>query len=256
MPVGFVSFGSPSSITNLVKGQAFFKWARTFPRPKAILVISNRWVTPWPTLGTIISKPLIYDFQREREDLYQIQYSAPAAIELAEKLKGILKSQYGECHRDLDRGWDSGVWGPLYQMFPYADIPVLQMSLPSQFTPTELIQLGKLIAPLRKQKVLILTTGAITQKNEAEALSEKSSPPAWAVDFDRWCERVLLDWNVKELVGFNLVAKGYSEAHPTEEPFLPLLIAVGAGIVFTKHLKFPIVGFEPGGFSRRCVQFG
>ena len=253
LPIIFVGHGAPTLAIDREKGAQLGRWAASLPKPTTILVVSPHWQTRDPTVGTTTQLPLLYDFAGFPAALNNVQYAYTPAPALADRVIALL-APHMSIGRSSDRKLDHGVWTPLVHMFPAADIPVLQLSLPRR-SGEELFTLGKLLAPLAREGVLVMTTGNITHNLRRIDPAENAKPPSWAVDFDNWCADVLRRADVNALLGYRVRAPGFAMAHPTEEHFLPLLIAAGAAGVQSHRVMFPIVGFELGSLSRRCVQF-
>jgi 4,5-DOPA dioxygenase extradiol len=138
-------------------------------------------------------------------------------------------------------------------MYPRGDVPLLQMSLPRR-SGEELYALGRLLAPLAAEGVLIVTTGNLTHNLRRADSGPSPTTPSWAIEFDLWCRDVLVRSDIDALLSYRVRAPGFAMAHPTEEHFLPLLVAVGAASVGPFRVSFPVQGFEMGTVSRRCVQ--
>ena len=226
-------------------------WGAALPRPRAVLMISAHWETRPLMLGATDTQPLIYDFYGFPESYYQLSYPAPAAPELARRVAELLDEAgvaYGE---RPERGWDHGVWIPMLGLYPEADVPLLQISLPSQ-EPAALMQLGATLAPLREEGVLIITSGLLTHNLRQWTPDGVVAP--WARAFDEWlAERLLArDWSA--LCDWSS-APGARESVPTADHLVPLFVAMGASQP-GEALSFPVTGFEFGSFSHRSVQFG
>ena len=250
MPVLFLAHGSPMTLQQPHRMGQFQALGASLPKPKAILVLSAHWETQPVMLGTTSTLPLIYDFYGFPEALYRLQYAAPGAPELAQRVKALLTHADQPYAERQDRGWDHGVWVPLLGLFPHADIPLLQMSLPSGDA-GELMALGRLLAPLRDEGVLIIGSGLITH-NLREWTPEGVVAP-WARDFDAWVAERLEAREWQALCAF-AQAPGARQSHPSVEHLLPLFVTVGASEA-SDHLTFPSSGFEFGSFSHRSVQF-
>jgi 4,5-DOPA dioxygenase extradiol len=139
-------------------------------------------------------------------------------------------------------------------MYPGAEVPVLALSLPTQ-DPARLVALGRALAPLRDEGVLVLGSGNVV--HNLRALSrEGTAPPSWAKEFDEWAAGALASRDVSALVDWRRRAPGAREAHPTAEHWTPVLVALGAGLDGGEPVRFPVAGFEAGSVSRRCVQVG
>lgn len=255
MPVIFISHGAPTMALDQNKRQEFKGWAEAMPKPSAILVISAHWETDGLMLGTVTSQKLIYDFGGFPPELYQIQYPAPGAPQLAERVKELFQSKIELDTRPLDRGWDHGVWTPLVHMYPDADIPLLQLSLPIEATPEQLFNLGIALSPLREEGVLMIGSGQITHNLRSIDNSPNASIPEWAQAFDDWCKEIVESRNWNDLLHYQKNAPKLKENHPTEEHFRPLLIVAGAASNDLETVHFPIEGFEFGSLGRRSIQF-
>lgn len=253
LPVGFVGHGAPTLAIDPIKGAELAAFARSFPEPAAVLVISAHWETRAPTLGTVQERPLVYDFSGFPEALYRARYPSPAAPDLARRAENLLRPW--NVARAVDRGLDHGAWVPLVHMYPKADRPVLQLSLPSRLPGVELLRIGAALAPLRTEGVLLLGSGSLTHNLRLSRYEDPAPPPAWAVEFDQWVEGVLTRWDMDALADYRRRAPALHVAHPTEEHFLPLLIVAGAVAASpAPKVTFPIVGFEHRAMSRRAVR--
>ena len=251
MPVAFVSHGAPTLATDALHGADFTEWALTLPPPRAVLVVSAHWLDAPATLGTVTPRELLYDFSGFPDALYDLRYPAPAAPELARELLQHLPF----LRHDEVRPWDHGVWVPLLHMFPAADVPVLQISLPYAWSPAQLFLLGRQLAPLRDAGVLILGSGGMVHNLGRLEWGANPRPPAWATDFEGWVRERLAARSFDDVVAFREKAPAVRLAHPTDDHFLPLLVAMGAAADRPGGVTFPIAGFEYGSLSRLAVQF-
>ena len=251
LPALFVSHGAPTLALDRDKGAQLAAIASSFPEPRAVLVVSAHWESRAPTLGTVVQRPILYDYSGFPEELYRVDYGAPPAADLARRLENVLRPW--NVARAQDRGFDHGVWVPLLHMFPQANVPVLQMSLPGRLVGADLVKMGAALAPLRTEGVLILASGSLTHNLRLSRFEDPAPPPAWAVEFDTWCHEVLSRFDVDALADYRRRAPALHVAHPTEEHFLPLLIAVGAASHVPPDVTFPITGFEHRSMSRRAV---
>lgn len=256
IPVVFVAHGAPTLAMDPVKGADLARWAEALPRPKAILAVSAHWEQTPPNTGAEDTRDLVYDFHGFPPELYALEYPAPGAPELAAEVRGILESRGTATGREPARGWDHGVWVPLLHLFPDAGIPVLQLSLPSGFSPQRIYALGQALAELRHRGVLIMASGVLVHNLRSIDYHEREPTPKWARDFDQWCARCLEVGDHQALMDFERASLGFRQAHPTPEHFAPILVAAGAAGVDHAPATFPVTGFEYGSLSRRCVQFG
>jgi 4,5-DOPA dioxygenase extradiol len=252
MPVGFVSHGAPTLAVDAVRGADLTRWAAAMPRPRAVLVVSAHWLDAPPTLGTTTTRELLYDFGGFPDELYRLRYAAPAATALAEALSARLPG----LHRDPTRPWDHGVWVPLLHMWPAADVPVLQLSLPYQWSPRRVFELGRQLGPVRDEGVLVLGSGGMVHNLGRLDRRGTGTPPTWATEFEAWVRERLAARDFDAIAAFRDKAPGLRLAHPTDDHFLPLLVAAGAAADRAGAVRFPIEGFEHGSLSRLAVQFG
>ena len=251
MPALFVSHGNPMLANDNESAQEYRAWGERLPKPKALLIFSAHWQTPGLVFGeTIRHEKLIYDFFGFPDELYQLQYPAPGAEWLIDEVCNVL----AEAVPQNKRGLDHGVWVPLLHMWPEADVPILQMSLPADYSNHDLLELGRRLAPLREQGVMIVGAGTLSH-NLREGLSGKyASTPEWVTRFDDWLERALLNDRM-QLLDWENSAPEAQRNHPTAEHFRPLLITVGAALE-GEPAMFPLLGFDMAVFSKRSVQFG
>jgi 4,5-DOPA dioxygenase extradiol len=229
-------------------------WARKLPRPRAVLVLSAHWTERPVTVGATTTVPLVYDFSGFPERYYQVTYPAPGAPELAARVHALVgKSQ--PVADQPDRGLDHGAYVPLVAMYPAADVPVLQVSLPTLDAGT-LFGLGRALAPLRREGVLIVGSGFLTHNMRTMDMGPHPVTPSWAVEFDAWTAEMLDARNVDALLDYRRRAPGVDWALPTHEHFVPVLAAMGSAAEQAAPVTFPITGFMAGSFTRRSVQFG
>lgn len=252
MPVLFVSHGSPMLAVDSEKGKELMAWGESLPKPKAILVFSAHWETKTLAFGeTQDHHKLVYDFFGFPQALYDIQYAAPGAAELIEPVSHLLHDSYELLI--TDRGLDHGVWVPFLHMWPDADIPVLQMTMPYTLSNQDLYELGRKLSPLREQGVLITGNGTLTHNLQEWNPRANGEPVGWAKEFDEWVKYVLLTNDIDALLNWEQEAPQAKRNHPTPEHFRPLLIAAGAAQ--NDGVSFPLEGFEYEIFSKRSVQF-
>jgi 4,5-DOPA dioxygenase extradiol len=250
MQVLFVSHGAPSALLDAARGEQLRSWAESLERPRAILVVSSRWEEAVPTRGTTAQRPLD---RSGVPDEIAIEYPAPGAPDLADRVQRCLEPTF---ERAPDRGLDWGAWGPLSKMFPAADIPVLQLSLVRGMSPKKLFALGRKLAPLRNEGVLIVGSGAIVYNPAQLDPSAAPATPYWANEFDAWVANALAEGDTETLLEYRARAPNAQQAQPEPEYINPLFVAVGAASEGEHAVGFPIRGFDFGCLSRRCVQLG
>ncbi|HEY4239028.1 MAG TPA: class III extradiol ring-cleavage dioxygenase [Kofleriaceae bacterium] len=251
MPVLFQAHGAPPLLDDAGWIRELAAWGDALPRPRAIVVLSAHWEARPLTIGAESPVPLIYDFSGFPEKFYALTYPSPGAPSVAARVRGLLDAA-GIAHAsDPARGLDHGAYIPLMCMYPAADVPVLQLSLPS-LDPAALLAVGRALAPLRDEGVLLIGSGFLTHNLRA---ARAPAPPAWASDFDAWTADVLLRRDLDALVQYRAKAPGVRESLPTHEHFVPVIVAAGAAS--DDAVRFPITGWWWGGsLTRRSAQFG
>jgi len=251
MPVIFLAHGSPMLLDSPRWIAELKQWADAMPRPRAVLMISAHWDQRPVALGATRTVPLVYDFYGFPDRYYQVTYPAPGAPELAGRVREVLKGAKTEFMDEPERGLDHGAYVPMKCMYPQADMPTLQLSLPG-LEPKTVYALGQALAPLRDEGILIIGSGFLT--HNLRAISD--STPAWASEFDEWIADVLMRSDVDALLDYRARAPGVQYALPTHEHFVPVLLAKGAVSDVRVPTSFPITGFVGGSLTRRSVQFG
>ena len=253
LPALFLAHGAPPLLDDAEWVQELRTWASSLPKPRAVLMLSAHWEERPVTIGATRTVPLIYDFYGFEPHHYQQKYPAPGAPELADRVRKTLKATQPVAD-DPERGLDHGAYVPLVAMYPEADVPILQVSLPSE-NPDELFALGRALQPLRDEGVLIIGSGFITHNLRALDWHGRTAPPGWAVDFDAWTADALERNDVDALLDYERRGPASRIALPTREHFSPLLVALGAS-TDSDAVQFPISGFWMGSLTRRSVQFG
>jgi 4,5-DOPA dioxygenase extradiol len=251
MPAIYLGHGAPPLVDDVLWVTQLSAWARALPRPRAILMVSAHWQAAPLTLGaTRDGTPLVYDFYGFPERYYRATYPAPAAPELADRVRELL---YGAepVVEQPDRGLDHGAYVPLLAMYPQADVPVLQISMPS-LDPQRLLRIGALLRPLRDEGVLVIGSGFMTHGLPfLRDLRVDASPPAWSTQFDEWVARALEDGDTDALAAFRQIPTA-RYAHPSTEHFVPLFVTLGTADSLG-DMATPITGFYLG-LSKRSVQ--
>ena len=229
-------------------------WADRLPRPRAILIVSAHWESAPASLSSpAAGTPLVYDFGGFDPRFYDLTYVTPDANGLADLVASVFPD-HAPVHRHASRGLDHGAWIPLLVMYPDADIPVLQLSLPSA-DPAALMDLGRRLRPLRDHGVLIIGSGFLT--HGLPFLTDwriDAPPPGWSVDFDLWVADALARGDVDALSSFRSAAPGMPFAHPTAEHFLPLFVSMGAAHDDVRPSRTAIDGYFMG-LAKRSVEF-
>jgi len=251
-PVLYVGQGAPPLIDDAHFTSALRQWGRQLGQPRAALIISSHWVQQPITYGaTSTPVPLYYDYSGFPARFYELTWPAPAAQWLPDRLGELLDSLRSE----PGRGLDHGAFIPLRSMWPEASVPVLQISQPS-LEPEALFELGRRLAPLRNEGVLIFATGLLTHGPVPGALATGTglTPPRWSVEFDRWVLDAVQRRDLEALLDWERTAPQARTAHPSVEHFTPLFVALGAADI-DEPRSSPIDGFWYGQ-SMRSFQFG
>jgi 4,5-DOPA dioxygenase extradiol len=253
MPVIFAAHGAPILLDDEGWMGELAAWAKAMPKPSSVLMISAHWEERPTTLGATETVGLVYDFWGFPEKYYRTRYPAPGAPQLARRVRELLRGKGIPVADDPARGLDHGAYVPLVAMYPEADVPVLQVSMPG-LDPKELFELGRALAPLREEGVLIFGSGFLT--HNMRYVFERGVPtPAWAREFDEWVKGALERFDVDALLDFRARAPAAGMALPTWEHYAPVLVAAGAVADERPNVSFPITGFwMDGAFTRRSVQ--
>ncbi len=224
LPSLFVSHGAPDLLLHpTVPAHRFLAGlAGTMPRPRAVVVISAHWQGEVPLVDTSPRPTTIHDFGGFPAALFEMRYPAPGDPSLAARVLDLLRDW---SPRGQQRGLDHGAWAPLRLAFPDAELPVVQLSLLHRGSPTDHLDLGRALAPLRADQVLILGSGSATHN-----LGELSAgdAPGWATTFDDWLAERLAAGASDDLCDYRRLAPQATRCHPTEEHLLPLFVALGA----------------------------
>lgn len=249
LPTLFISHGAPPLFEDEAWMQELHAWAGRLPKPTGIVIVSAHWeAAPIALSSPVAATPLVYDFTGFDPKYYAMQYATPDASWLADRVSSLI----GEPVTHTNRGLDHGAWVPLKVMYPDADIPVLQVSMPTQ-DPERLMRVGARLAELRSEGVLIIGSGFLTHGLPyigADAIY-RGIVPGWSADFDAWAHESIMAGNVDVLMDVNR-APGMPYAHPTQEHWAPLFVALGANAEST--VTNEIDGYM-WGLSRRSYAF-
>ncbi|WP_027933222.1 dioxygenase family protein [Amycolatopsis thermoflava] len=252
-PVLYLSHGAPPLADDARWTRQLADWSANLPKPKAILVVSAHWEEAPVTVGATTTVPLVYDFWGFPEHYYTVTYPAPGAPELAAKVRKLLSGPGTEVHEAPDRGLDHGAYVPLVEMYPDADVPVLQMSMPT-LDPHKLFELGRKLKPLRDEGVLIIGSGFFTHNLSAMGVGVDGNPPQWSTEFDQWGAETLQANDIDALLDFRHKAPAATLAHPRIEHFAPLFVSLGAG--FEDARPETVIDGYWYGLAKRSVQIG
>ena len=228
MPALYIGHGAPPLLDDPVWSAQLRALAGDLPRPTAILIVSAHWESaPLSLSATGPGVDLVYDFGGFPERYYRMTYETPDATALAQRITAMMPATE-PVHQHSSRGLDHGAWVPLKIMYPQGDIPVLQMSLPTQ-DPHQLLTLGSRLRDLRDEGVLIIGSGFLTHGLPfLTDFTTDARAPGWSVDFDTWAAEALSRGDVTELAAYRTRAPGMPYAHPTVEHYTPLFVTLGA----------------------------
>ena len=230
LPALFLSHGSPMHAINA--GKAGEKWAalaKQLPRPKTVLMVTAHWETNLPMLSGNARPSMIYDFGGFPDELYKIVYPAPGSPDVAAKAQTLLRSAGFTAGIDGCRGLDHGTWVPLLKMYPDADVPVVQLSVQTANHPRHHYDVGRALAPLTTEGVLIVGSGHLTHNLRDWMMSRGQTAHApYVKRFQRWVFDHLATHDIDALTRYRQETPDAVRAHPTEEHFMPLFVALGA----------------------------
>lgn len=229
LPSLFISHGSPALILMENDTTRFFKQLSTqFNKPKYILVISAHWTTKELQILANDEPFLIYDFYNFPKEMYEMEYPALNPMDNVDDIVKLLEKNNISITKDEDRiGYDHGVWSPLKLIYPKADIPVIQLSLPMSYTPNELLKLGEVLSLLRKD-TLIIGSGNMTHNlGGVNWRNIEAKPEVYAQRFRDWIVEKLEKGDKKSVEEYMAKAPYVRENHPTTEHFLPLFVVLG-----------------------------
>lgn len=253
MPAIFIGHGSPMNA--IEENEYVTAWrdvAASIPRPKAILCISAHWETDGTFVTAMAQPQTIHDFFGFPDELFQVHYPAPGSPELAKQVRGIVKATTVE----LDSRWglDHGSWSVLRRMYPEADIPIVQLSLNRTEQPRFHYELGRELAVLRSEEVLILGSGNIVH-NLRMLQWHTREPYPWASGFDKAAAELITSGNHDQLVDYPAIGETAHLSIPTNEHYLPLLFILGLQQP-GEPVSFFAEGLSLGSLSMRSVKIG
>jgi 4,5-DOPA dioxygenase extradiol len=254
LPALFISHGAPPLFDDSLWIGQLFAWSQQLAKPTAILIVSAHWEhAPISLSATGAGVPLVYDFGGFPDRFFNMTYPTPDASTLAERVTSLLEAN-GPVRQHQSRGLDHGAWVPLKVMYPFGDVPVLQMSIPTH-DPSRLLELGLHLRALREEGVLIIGSGFMTHGLPflTHEMLHDNSVPSWSSEFDDWAATALDSGDVESLVLYQDRAPGLPYAHPTVEHFIPLLVTLGASSDPEQRVQTTIDGYQFG-LSKRSFQ--
>lgn len=253
MPVLFVGHGNPmNAITDNIYRKGWEEMGTKLPPPKAILCISAHWLTRG-TAVAITSKPeTIHDFGGFPDELFQVQYPAPGAVDYAKMTVASVRST--RIHEDSEWGLDHGAWSVLKNMYPKADVPVFQMSIDYAKPARYHFSLAKELSFLRTKGVMIIASGNVVHNLRMMRFGENLKPYDWAIEFDALVKKSIEENNPEPLIDYQKLGAVASLAHPTNDHYLPLMYSLGLRDKID-NFQFFNDTFDLGSMSMRSVVF-
>lgn len=254
IPSYFFAHGAPSIVLEHNDYTDFIKnFAAGTPKPKAIVLFSAHWEQSMQTISAADTYSTIYDFSGFQDELYRMTYPAKGEHSIREQIHSLFAKHGIQSVLDEERGLDHGAWAVLKLMYPDADVPVVALSVNRYLTNEQQYQIGKALSELREQDVLIIGSGGTVHnlrrlKWQGEGIDE------WAESFDNWLQNVLETWDTNKLFSYRELAPYAEEAVPTNEHFIPLLLAMGAGDK-NRQAKLLHRSYQFSNLSLSCWQF-
>jgi 4,5-DOPA dioxygenase extradiol len=253
VPALYLSHGAPPVFDDPHWIEQLFGWSQALPKPTAVLIVSAHWESaPLALSAPQAGTPLVYDFGGFDRRYYEMTYATPDASALAQRVAALMPATE-PVHASTRRGLDHGAWVPLKVMYPWADVPVLQLSMPTH-DPARLMELGRRLRPLREEGVLVIGSGFMTHGLPflTREMAVDNVVPAWSSEFDAWVAEALARGDLDTLADFRR-APGMPWAHPTVEHFTPLFVTLGAATDPTAPPTTVIDDFQIG-FAKRSLQ--
>lgn len=256
LPTLFLSHGSPMHAVQAgTAGETWSELGKTLPRPRAILIASAHWETSIPMLTGNPQPATIHDFGGFPPELYKLRYPSPGSPDLAARATALLKEAEITAGVDGCRGLDHGAWVPLRWMYPDADIPVVQISVQPERDPAHHLRLGRALSPLTADGVLIVGSGHTTHNlRDWMTNPRRHEPLRYAEMFAGWLKDRLDEHDIAALTAYREQAPDATRAHPTEEHFLPLFVALGAADEDAEPERV-LDGFEAGALALDSYVF-
>jgi 4,5-DOPA dioxygenase extradiol len=254
MPSYFFAHGAPSIVledneyTQLLK-----RFKEDTPRPKAIVLFSAHWEEQVQSIGAAETYETIYDFGGFQDELYEMTYPAQSDRSLSEQVQALFEKHVIQSVLNERRGLDHGAWAVLKLLYPDAAIPVVALSVNRYLSNEQQYQIGKALTELREQDILIIGSGG-TVHNLRRLNWRSGGVDEWAEQFDSWLQSKLESWDTEALFQYRELAPYAQEAVPTNEHFIPLLLAMGTGDS-NRHAKLLHRSYQYGNLSLSCWQF-
>jgi 4,5-DOPA dioxygenase extradiol len=255
LPAIFFGHGNPmNAVSDNIYTAGWRKIGEQTPRPKAILSISAHWFVPGTGVTISTAPKTIHDFGGFPRELYQVQYPAPGDPELARRVAEILKPL--TVTPDTSWGLDHGTWSVLKHVYPDADVPVVQLSIDETQPASFHFEIGRRLAPLRAEGVLIVGSGNLVHNLHAYAWGRHMPDPYdWAIRFEQEAKEMMVAGEYEPLIDYEKLGPEAKLSIPTPDHYLPLLYVIGARQA-GEAISFPVEGVDGGSISMLTVQVG
>ena len=255
MPAIFFGHGNPlNALQQNEYTKAWTAIGKTISRPKAVLTISAHWYLPGTLVTAMPTPRTIHDFGGFPRELYEVQYPAPGDPNLAQRIKKLLDPV--SVGLDLSWGLDHGTWSVLCHVFPEADVPVVQLSIDETQPPAFHYEIGKRLAFLRDEGILVIGSGNLVHNLHTYAWGRHEVEPFdWAVSFEKLARELMLKGNDAPLVDYERLGRDAMLSVPTPDHYLPLLYVIALRRR-GEQVSFPVEGFDGGSISMLTVQIG
>jgi 4,5-DOPA dioxygenase extradiol len=255
LPAVFFGHGNPmNAVTHNDYTETWRRIGEEIPKPKAILSISAHWYVPETGVTVSTAPRTIHDFGGFPQELYQVQYPAPGDPALARRVQQLLTPLAVK----LDNSWglDHGTWSVLRHVYPAADVPVVQLSIDETKPASFHFEIGRKLAPLRDEGVLIVGSGNLVHNLHAYAWGRHPRDPYdWAVRFESAAKDMMLAGEHKPLINYETLGLDAALSIPTPDHYLPLLYVLAAQQK-GESVRFPVAGVDGGSISMLAVQIG
>jgi 4,5-DOPA dioxygenase extradiol len=255
VPTIFFGHGNPmNAVASNGYTEAWRRMGQETPRPKAILSISAHWYVPETGVTIATAPKTIHDFGGFPPELYQVRYPAPGDAALARRVQKLLSP----LDVTLENSWglDHGTWSVLRHVYPEADIPVVQLSIDETKPSASHFEIGKKLALLRDEGILIVGSGNLVHNLHTYAWGRHPRDPYdWAVRFENAAKEMILGGDLKPLVNYETLGTDAALSIPTPDHYLPLLYVLAAGQQ-GELIRFPVEGVDGGSISMLAVQIG
>jgi 4,5-DOPA dioxygenase extradiol len=256
LPTIFFGHGNPlNALQRNTYTEAWRRMGQELPRPRAIVSISAHWFVPGTAVTAIAAPRTIHDFGGFPPELYAVQYPAPGDPDLARRIQRDLLASI-PVRLDTSWGFDHGTWSVLCHLYPDADIPVIQLSIDETQPASYHFEIGRRLAPLRDEGILLLGSGNLVHNLHAYAWGRHTlAPYEWAVRFEQRAKELMLSHEFEPLIDYETLGSDAILSAPTPDHYLPLLYVLGTWRV-GDPITFPIEGVDGGSISMLTLVVG